>query len=97
MDEFASQISSQLGSSINSTSFVLSSRNIGIRVDRVNTIQTVSRPSLSHRALLSLGHDQPEPVDVLLQGKFQSAPKISKSILHFIILHTSKQEFSRVI
>ncbi|CAH3031299.1 unnamed protein product [Pocillopora meandrina] len=41
MDEFASQISSQLGSSINSTSFVLSSRNVGIRVDRVDTIQTL--------------------------------------------------------
>ncbi|XP_058971624.2 adhesion G-protein coupled receptor D1-like [Pocillopora verrucosa] len=42
MDEFASQISSQLGSSINSTSFVLSSRNIGIRVDRVDTIQMLA-------------------------------------------------------
>ena len=43
MEEFGSQVSSQLGRSTNSTSFVLLSRNIAFRVDRLNRNETVSQ------------------------------------------------------
>ncbi|CAH3031300.1 unnamed protein product [Pocillopora meandrina] len=50
MEEFGSQVSSQLGRSINSTSFVLLSRNIAFRVDRLNRNETLHVNFAQHGA-----------------------------------------------